>query len=144
MKYEVTEWWLQEGERLTRRELHDLYGGNRQRGIAPSRKSPNIFLFSDPAAAGLHGYEDDLQGAPIEYYGEGQSGDMEMSHGNLAVLRHQEDGRSLRLFRVHEREVEYLGEYVLDQGEPYVLREAAQTSVRSTRKAIVFRLCRSQ
>lgn len=136
------EWRLKPGDRLPRSNVHDVYGGNRQRGIAPSRKSPNVLLFSDPTAAAKHGYQDDLESDPVEYYGEGQQGDQEITHGNNAILRHKEDGRSLRLFRVEGGMVEYLGEYEVNEAEPYRWVSATQTDNPSLRKAIVFRLSR--
>ena len=137
--YEVMQWDIQIGERLPRKELHDAYGGNRQRGISPSRRSPNVLLFSDLAASAKHGYADNLEGHPVLYYGEGQFGDQEMTHGNRAILRHEDDKRALRLFRVYAAEVEYLGEFELD-GTPYEWVEAPDTSGKATRKALVFRL----
>lgn len=41
----VPDWHLNAGETILRTELHDIYGGSRQGGTIPSRKSPNIFLF---------------------------------------------------------------------------------------------------
>jgi hypothetical protein len=38
--------------------LHDQYGGGRQGGIAPSRRSPNVLTFADPEAGEQHGYFD--------------------------------------------------------------------------------------
>lgn len=138
---EDIDWEIVEGERVLRKELHDRYGGNRERGISPSRKSPNIFLFSDPSAATKHGYADDLESDPVLYYGEGRFGDMELSHGNLSLLNHREEGRPLRLFRAYGREVEYLGEYELDPEEPYFWTTAPDSRSESPiRKAIVFRL----
>lgn len=139
---DVAKWDIGLGERLPRQELHNRYGGNRRRGISPSRSSPNVFLFSVRHAAARHGYVDDLEADPVEYYGEGQTGDMEFTHGNLAILTHRDQGRALRLFVVEGREVEYLGEYELDSDDPYVFREASQTNSSINRKAIVFRLRR--
>lgn len=135
----MNDWDIQVGEKLKRTELHDRYGGNRQRGISPSRKSPNIFLFSAPEAAEKHGYADDLGGDPILYYGEGQYGAQELTHGNLAVLRHEDSNRTLRLFRVAGSEVEYLGEAELDD-DPYFWTRGVQTGGGDQRDLIVFRL----
>ena len=41
---------LHPGEQLLRRELHECYGGRQQGGIGPSRKTPVILFFTDPAA----------------------------------------------------------------------------------------------
>ena len=139
---EAPEWDLQPGEVTFRGELHDRFGGNRQRGISPSRKSPNILLFSDPAAGQKHGYRDDLSSDPISYFGEGQSGDQEITHGNRAILRHREDGRALRMFEVQGTEARYLGEVEVDPGQPYFWAYTTQTDREGDRNALVFRLRR--
>jgi hypothetical protein len=136
----VEKWDLEPGDRIRRSQLHDRFGGNRQSGIAPSRKSPNVLIFSTPRAAELHGYEDDLSGEVVLYYGEGQQGDQEITHGNRAILNHKEHRRNLRLFRGSGPEVEYLGEYEIDENEPYSWSTARQTGGGPARKAIVFRL----
>lgn len=136
----LTSWDLDSGDRIRRKELHDSLGGNRQNGISPSRKSPNVFLFSDPRAAELHGYEDVLSGDVVLYYGEGQQGDQALTHGNRAILNHKEQGRALRLFRGAGPIVEYLGEYEIFEDDPYTWEVATQTGGGPTRKAVVFRL----
>jgi hypothetical protein len=134
------EWGLKPGDRLPRSKVHDLYGGNRRRGIAPSRKTENVLLFSSRAAASKYGYQDDLDADPVEYFGEGQRGDQAITHGNRAILRHQEDRRALRLFRVEGTTVEYVGEFQIDEEEPYRWVAANQTGEGGLRKALLFRL----
>ena len=94
----MSTWTLSKGEKILRRVLHDRYGGGRQGGIAPSRKSPNVFIFSERAVGEQHGYKDRMQGEFFFYVGEGQQGEQQMTHGNKAILKHLEDGRKIRLF----------------------------------------------
>src|SRR5690242_4952133 len=44
-----TEWDIEVGDELRRREVHDRFGGGRMSGISPSRMSDNVLLFSGPA-----------------------------------------------------------------------------------------------
>lgn len=138
MRYRVTSWDIAEGDRVSRSRLHDRFGGNRQRGIAPSRQSPNIFLFSNPRVGDALGYQDDLSSDPVLYSGEGRTGDQRLLAGNAAVLKHKESGRALRLFRVFEQEAEYVGEFQVDAETPYVLTN--RESMGSTRRVFIFRL----
>jgi hypothetical protein len=43
---------------IRRVELHRRYGGGGQSGISPSKSTPNVFTFSDPARGERHGYID--------------------------------------------------------------------------------------
>jgi hypothetical protein len=49
---------LRPGDTIRRVELHRRYGGGGQGGISPSTKTPNVFIFSDPARGEQHGYID--------------------------------------------------------------------------------------
>lgn len=138
MRYRVLSWDLVPGDRLSRQRLHDRFGGNRQRGIAPSRQSPNVLLFSDPRAGARHGYQDDLSADPIVYYGEGRVGDQEMTPGNKGILQHRKGARDLRLFHARGSEVEYLGRYEVDLTEPFTWQESHQSELRQLRKVVVF------
>ena len=44
-------WDLEPGEELPRGERVKRFGGNGQSGIAQSRKTPNVFLYSDEEAS---------------------------------------------------------------------------------------------
>lgn len=80
-------------------EIHEPFGGSHQSGIAPSRKSPAIFIFTGNSGEQF-GYQDEVtEDGVYTYTGEGQTGDMELSRGNLAILNHAESGRSLYLFK---------------------------------------------
>jgi hypothetical protein len=96
-------WGLVPGDTIPRTALHDVYGGSRQGGIAPSRVSPNVLIFTDPRAGSQHGYIydgwDPADPTLFRYTGEGQRGDQRMIGGNRAILEHPTDGRALRLFK---------------------------------------------
>ena len=81
-----------------RADIHALYGGNWRSGICPSSKFPYIFIFSGKAGK-QHGYEDGWDNPNVfTYTGEGQSGDMEFTRGNLALLNHINDSKRVFLF----------------------------------------------
>src|SRR3954447_21543245 len=70
---------LQPGDRITRKELHERWGGRTQGGISPSASTPNIFIFWSPALGEKHGYYDEFRSDGCFYYtGKGQYGDQEM------------------------------------------------------------------
>jgi hypothetical protein len=81
-----------------RSTLHDLYGGNRQGGITPTRSHPFIFIFSGKAGA-QYGYKDGWDNENVfSYTGEGQDGDMQFIRGNLALKDHLDNGKRVFLF----------------------------------------------
>ncbi len=81
-----------------RKDIHAHYGGNWQSGICPSGKFPYIFIFSGKSGK-QHGYEDGWDNPNVfTYTGEGQSGDMEFTRGNLALLNHINNGKRVFLF----------------------------------------------
>ena len=82
------EWTLRLGDEIQRTELQATYGGRTQGGIAPSRKSPNVLLFSDPVAGEPHGYYDGWRtGGWFDYTGEGQRGDQRLHFRDVAGVR---------------------------------------------------------
>lgn len=87
-----------EGQLYRRSDIHDLYGGNRQSGICPSAKMPYIFIFTGSSGQ-QHGYKDEwLNEDVFSYTGEGQSGDMQFTKGNLALRDHLATGKRVFLF----------------------------------------------
>jgi hypothetical protein len=139
--YEVTTWQLAPGEEIERKELQATYGGRTQGGIGPSRKSPNVFVFSDPVAGEPHGYFDGWRDdGCFHYTGEGQYGDQQMKSGNAAILRHVQEGRALRVFMGARGTVVYEDEFMLDPDRPYYETDAPETNDGPLRKVIVFRL----
>jgi hypothetical protein len=136
-----TIWALLPGEAIERKTLHERYGGRTQGGIAPSRSSPNVMVFSDPAAGEPHGYIDEWRtDGCFHYTGEGQRGDQLMKSGNAAILDHVSAGRALRLFRGARGQVIYEGEFEVATDAPYYTTDAPETGGGPTRSVIVFRL----
>jgi hypothetical protein len=130
---------LTPGDQLTRREVHDRFGGRRQGGISPSRETPVVMFFTDPDTGHRHGYYDGLDDDNLfNYVGEGQRGDQRLVQGNKAIRQHREDSRSLEGFAASGRDVTYLGEFELVD---WYERDAHETDDKDTlRKVIVFRL----
>jgi len=133
-------WHLTKGDRIVRRDLHDRYGGGRQGGISPSRKTPNVIIFSDHAVGREHGYNDRHDGDFLLYVGEGQQGDQKMTKGNKAILRHVEDERAIRMFIGCRGEVTYAGRYEIDHVDPWFIERAPSSGGGAVRNVIVFRL----
>jgi hypothetical protein len=133
-------WNLDPGDRIQRTELHRRYGGSARGGTIPSRKSPNVFLFTDPLVGNPHGYFDGWVGEHFYYTGHGQRGDQELRGGNRTVFTHRADGRALRLMKGVGGEVRYLGEFELDNERPFFRMDAPESGGDAWRQVIVFRL----
>ena len=95
-----------------RKELHDLYGGNRQSGIASCSGHPYVFLFTAPAGE-EYGYKDGwVSDSEYVYAGEGQYGDMRFVRGNRAIRDHIANGKQLHMFEQDKKgEYKYLGKF---------------------------------
>jgi len=134
-------WTLAPGTAIERKELQAIYGGRTQGGIGPSRKTPNVLIFSDPVAGEPHGYYDGWDdGQVFHYTGEGQRGDQQMKSGNASILNHVEERRALRLFDGARGVVTYEGEFAVDKDKPFYLTDAPETGDGPLRQVIVFRL----
>lgn len=134
-------WSLKPGTPIERRVLQEEYGGRTQGGIGPSKKTPNVLIFSDPIAGEPHGYYDGWQAdGCFHYTGEGQRGDQQMKSGNAAILNHRAEGRALRLFEGARGTVTYLDEFELDPAEPFYRTDAPETGNGPLREVIVFRM----
>jgi hypothetical protein len=128
------------GHVINRTQLHAEYGGSGRGGMAPSRTTPNVLIFTDPAVGNQHGYYDGWVGDVFHYTGMGKRGDQEMKSGNRAALRHEHEGRAIRLFRGAGGNVTYLGEFKVDPERPYYQMDAQESGGGPTRQVIVFRL----
>ena len=137
------EWTLLRGQTILRARLHDRYSGIRQGGIAPSRKTKNIFLFTDDSSNNEHGYERDYWKDDFTFFycGDGQTGNQKLTRRNLQVLNHVQDGRKLRLFSPVAGKVTYLGELTIDSEKPYEFADGIGRDGKP-RKVIMFRLNR--
>ncbi|MPZ60678.1 MAG: restriction endonuclease [Propionibacteriales bacterium] len=130
---------LAPGDRLPRREVHARFGGRQQGGIGPSRTSPVVLFFTDPATGHQHGYYDGWDDDGLfNYVGEGQRGDQRLAQGNKAILQHIEDGRTLEGFLADGPMVTYLGEFVL--ADHYFSEAHESGDPMSLRQVVVFRL----
>jgi hypothetical protein len=137
----MPDWSLRPGQDIKRKELHARYGGRTQGGIGPSARTPNVFVFTDPIAGEKHGYFDGwMPDGLFDYSGEGQLGDQRMISGNAAILNHRKDGRALRVFQGARGTVTYLGEFAVDEENPWYDAEAPETGGGPVRKVIIFRL----
>lgn len=80
------------------RDIHDIFGGNRQGGISYPAKIPYIFIFTG-VSGHQHGYEDRWDTPDIfSYTGEGQVGHMKFIRGNLELQKHVQNGKRVFLF----------------------------------------------
>lgn len=131
---------LRPGEKISRKHLHDKYGGKRQGGISPSQKTPNIFIFSDPDVGNQHGYTDGWFENVFHYTGEGQTGDQEFKHGNRAILKHNSEKRKIHLFDGAKGIVTYQCELELKSDDCVYFTDAPETDGRHIRQVIVFKL----
>ena len=102
-----------------------------QGGICPSRRTPNVFIFTDPSEGQQYGYFDGWHGELFHYTGEGQKGDQKMSRGNAAILRHRENGRALRLFYGARGLVRYGERFELDPAKPFYMSQAPGFALRT-------------
>jgi hypothetical protein len=133
-------WSTTPGTTIKRTEIHALYGGAGRGGIEPSRKTPNVLVFSDPKAGEQYGYTfDGWRDGIFHYTGDGQVGDQRWRDGNKAIRDHDADGRALRLFDGVRGDVTYMGEFALDVQNPFYLAETLDR-LREPRQVIVFRL----
>ncbi len=125
------------GQDYKRKYIHDLFGGNRQSGICPSKKSNAIFLFTSKSGE-EHGYKDGWgNDGFFTYTGEGQNGDMEFTRGNLAIKNHLKNEKTLHLFKqMGNGSVKYLGELCYHS---HLIIEGFDSS-NNKRKMIVFKL----
>lgn len=85
-----------------RSEIHDRFGGSRQRGISSSKDYPFIFIFT--GSGENYGYEDGWKDEEIYYYtGEGQEGNQVFKEGNKALRDQMLNGKELFLFEKSDR-----------------------------------------
>ncbi|MFC9849869.1 hypothetical protein [Streptomyces prasinus] len=136
---------LKVGEVVTRRDLHARFGGTPQGGISPSTRAQMVMAFvtEQPAPDDFTGWGED---GIFHFSGAGIHGDQEMTRGNLALLRHREQGRAVHLFHQlgrrageADRLYRHLGRFEVDSEQPYYIADAPDTN-GNMRTVIVFRL----
>jgi hypothetical protein len=119
-------------------QIHALLGGQQQGGISTPSGKPYIILFTGEVGS-THGYVDEWDDEGLHYFGEGQSGDMKYTKGNLAISRHDIDGKRLLVFQMMGKgqPYRYLGEFHrIGQYE----KEGVRDTSGALRKAIIFKL----
>ncbi|MGS0684599.1 hypothetical protein ACVBEQ_05520 [Nakamurella sp. GG22] len=142
-------WDIEPGQTLGRAERVQRFGGGMYGGIEQSARTPNVFVYSDPAEGRAHGYffdgwaEDD---SVFLYTGEGATGDQRLTDGNAAMLNHSMDGRTLRLFVADGTEPgsstkiqRYVGQFAVDSALPLVRTDSLGAD-KTLRSVLVFRL----
>jgi len=134
---------IKPGDLVDRAAIHAEFGGQTASRISPSKTSPNVFLFLDPAHEEMNGW---ICGATedgaFHMVGEGTSGDHDRKRGNHVLLAHRDEGRPLRLFvRYVTGQFRYMGTFEVDRDRPFYrvdLPEEREPLV--VREAYVFRL----
>lgn len=107
---------LEPGDTVQRSDLHDQYGGNRQKGISKTAEHDLIFVFLSERGP----YTDWIgKRGHILYTGQGQRGDQEWTWENRYLRDHIEEGLEIHVFQADgQGKCEYRGEYkVLDYFE---------------------------
>lgn len=89
---------FQKNQIYQRSNLHDEYGGNRQRGISNCVNHPIIFIFTNPNSDEQDVYIDEWKNKYFYYSGEGRRGDMTMTGGNKSIRDHQKNKKQIHLF----------------------------------------------
>jgi len=103
------------GAHYVRKELHDRFRGNRQKGISAPADEDFVFVFTGPSGE-KYGYDDELlDDGTLIYFGEGRVGDMEFTenNGNTKLRDHDERGLDLYVFEETSEDgvLSYVGEY---------------------------------
>jgi 5-methylcytosine-specific restriction protein A len=101
------------GEIYRRRDLHELFGGQRQGGVSTPAGQSFIMLFTGDQGE-QYGYQAGwCEDGYYLYTGVGQRGDMTFDRGNSAILEHTADGKDIHLFENDGKGyVRYVGEMV--------------------------------
>jgi hypothetical protein len=122
-----------------RTDIHDRWGGQRQGGISTPKDAPFVFIFTGEAGKS-HGYEDRWgDDGVLDYFGEGQSGNMTMTGGNRAIDRHVQEGKRLLVFKSlgHGKPYRFDGEFIKRSSS---VKPNTPATRGPDRDAIVFRL----
>lgn len=129
------------GQEYARTELTGRYGGQPIRGIVTPANQRFIMLFSSDQGEDNGYFDEFIDENTVNYYAEGQVGDMVYTHGNRAIRDHQQDGKALYLFRSVEFEASlftFMGEFRLNE----ILEVQREDRNHQLRLAIVFNLHR--
>ncbi len=140
---------IKQGQKLSKREIHDLVGGSDQHAMTSCMNGEAFLIFYDPKTSRKNKY-DLWEGQQIDgsfwYTGQGLVGDQQMTRSNRGLVKAAEDGRPIHFFRRPENGVkrekgnpyEYVGPVVL--GDPPYEVKAAPDTRGNERQVFVFRL----
>ena len=128
------------GRIYQRQKIHDLFGGERQKGISQPAGHDVIFLFSHNGGEVVGIGDGWLDDQTFQYLGEGSKGDMTFTSGNLAIRDHAPLGKTLVLFsKAAPKMVRFEGEMTYARHELIANVPDAAGQLRS---AIAFQLKR--
>jgi 5-methylcytosine-specific restriction enzyme A len=128
------------GKEYKRTDMHDYFGGNRQRGISYPKNHPMIFIFTSKSGK-EYGYRDEWQDQyTFHYSGEGQIGDQTFKEGNKILRDQMQSCRRIYLFESSKRNSYYsfINEF---NCTGYHFRDGYD-KLGNLRKVIVFELIR--
>ncbi len=137
----MSDWDIEVGATLPRRELHARHGGAWYGGMEPAVASNSVFLFTNPSEGEAFGYKYDgwQPDGTFHYTGDGQLGPQNPAQGgNAALLAAASKGRTIRLFRSEQTMTTYLGAFEL-LNPPY-FNAPAPDREGWLRDVLVFRL----
>lgn len=145
----MADWNLKPGEYTTRARIQGDFGGSGFSGIETPTTSPNVLIYSDPAAGGTYGYDYDgwsEDGSVFLYTGKGAVGDQQLAGANAALANHKQTDRALRVFvadgyveKTKTRRQLYIGEF--EVGDDRIFFPAPALDVEQNwRTVLVFRL----
>lgn len=100
-------------------DIHDVFGGNRQGGIATTTTSSFIFLFTS-SIGDSYGYRDGwTEDGIFLFTGEGQRGDQTFTRGNKAIRDHVRESKTLELFESlgKGKSYRFVGSFMCDSWE---------------------------
>jgi hypothetical protein len=143
------QWNLEVGQKTTRAENADTFGGAKYGGIEPAHASGNLFVYTDPASGSDYGYDFDGWASDegvFLYTGNGQIGDQQLSGRNLTLATHAGIDLQVRLFVAdgvtpgsQTKAQRYLGEFRIDSERPYTIEDGPDKN-GEMRSLLVFRL----
>ncbi len=140
---------IEQGQKLTKREIHDLVGGSDQHAMTSCLNGTAFLIFYDPKTSRKNRY-DLWEGQQVDgtfwYTGQGLVGDQKMTRSNSGLVKAAEYGKPIHFFRRPEIGVkrekgnpyEYVGPVVLGD-PPYEVKTAPDTR-GNERQVFVFRL----
>ncbi len=104
---------FEDGRLYSRWFLHDVFKGERYKGISTPSDHPLIFIITGESGSD-YGYEDEFEeDGTFWYTGEGTTGDMTMDEGNKAIRDHGKNEEPIHLFEDTDMPwlIQYVGEF---------------------------------